>query len=65
VLIVFVSGAIEVAAESAGTGVGIVVRVVIGVLTAPISALAAAVLYFELRGSSASDAPDTAPIPPA
>jgi len=65
VLIVFVSGAIELAAESAGTGVGIVVRVVIGVLTAPISALAAAVLYFELRGASASDAPDIAPIPPA
>ena len=40
--------AIEIAAESAGTGAGIVVRVVLGVLTAPLSALAAAVLYFEL-----------------
>jgi hypothetical protein len=43
------TGAIEIAAESAGTGAGIVARVVLGVLTAPLSALAAAVLYFELR----------------
>ncbi len=43
-----VSLAIEIAAESAGTGAGIVARVVLGVLTAPLSALAAAVLYFEL-----------------
>ncbi len=50
ILVVVVSGVIEAAAESAGTGVGIVVRVIVGVLTAPISALAAAVLYFELRG---------------
>ena len=42
---------IEAVADSAGTGVGIVVRVIVGVLTAPLSALAAAVLYFELRGS--------------
>ncbi len=43
-----VSLAIEIAAESAGTGAGIVARVVLGVLTAPLSSLAAAVLYFEL-----------------
>jgi hypothetical protein len=43
-----VSLAIEIAAESAGTGAGIIARVVLGVLTAPLSALAAAVLYFEL-----------------
>ncbi len=52
ILVVVVSGVIEAAADSAGTGVGIVVRVIVGVLTAPISALAAAVLYFELRGRS-------------
>jgi hypothetical protein len=38
-------------AESAGSGAGLVVRVVVGVLAAPISALAAAVLYFELGGA--------------
>jgi len=43
---------IEGAAESAGSGAGIVVRVVVGVLTAPLAALAASVLYFELRGAS-------------
>jgi len=57
VLVVVVSGVIEAAAESAGTGVGIVVRVVIGVLTAPLSALAAAVLYFDLRRISTQGAP--------
>jgi hypothetical protein len=53
ILVAVVAGGIELAAESAGTGVGIVVRVIVGVLTAPISALAAAVLYFELRGATA------------
>jgi hypothetical protein len=48
VAVAIVAGAIEIAAESAGTGVGIVVRVIVGVLTAPLSALGAAVLYFEL-----------------
>lgn len=48
--VVIVSGLLDSAAESAGSAVGLVVRVVIGVLAAPISALAAAVLYFELRG---------------
>jgi hypothetical protein len=41
--------AIDASAESASTGVGIVVRVIVGVLVGPVSALAAAVLYFELR----------------
>ena len=31
-------------------GVGVVVRVIVQIFTAPISALAASVLYFELRG---------------
>jgi hypothetical protein len=48
---------IEGAAESAGSGAGIVVRVIVGVLTAPLSALAASVLYFELRGRHADAAP--------
>ncbi|MGO9487782.1 MAG: hypothetical protein ACLQBB_01995 [Solirubrobacteraceae bacterium] len=48
VAVAVLAASIEIAAESAGTGVGIVVRVVLGVLTAPLSALAAAVLYFEL-----------------
>lgn len=44
------SGLIDAAAANASSGVHIVVRVVVGILAAPISALAAAVLYFELRG---------------
>ena len=56
-------GILEIAADSAGTGVGLIVRVVVGVLTAPLSALAAAVLYFDLLRLSGS-APRT-PEPPA
>jgi hypothetical protein len=52
VLVALIAGAIDSAAESAGTGVGIVVHVIVGVLTTPISALAAAVLYFDLLGIS-------------
>jgi hypothetical protein len=54
ILIAIVAMIIESGADSAGTGVGIVVTVLIGVLAAPLSALAAAVLYFELRGASAA-----------
>jgi hypothetical protein len=50
VFVAAVSLLIVVAAQSAGSGVGIVVHVVVGVLTAPLPALAAAVLYFELGG---------------
>ncbi len=49
VLIEIVVAIVDAAAESASTGVGIVVRVILGVLVGPVSALAAAVLYFELR----------------
>lgn len=56
IVVAAVSLIIEGAAESAGSGVGIVVRVVVGVLTAPLTALAASVLYFELRGSAANGA---------
>jgi hypothetical protein len=47
------AGVLDLVAASAGTGVGIVVVVVVGVLTAPVSALASAVLYFRLRGGPA------------
>ena len=57
------AGGLDLAADSAGTGVGLVVRVVLGVLTAPFAALAAAVLYFELRGRAAG-APSTAEASP-
>ncbi len=56
ILVVVVGAAgniIDAVAASAGTGVGIVARVIVGVLSAPLSALAAAVLYFELRARSA------------
>jgi len=65
-----VSAVIEGVAGSAGTGVGIVVRVIVEIFTAPLSALAASVLYFELRGAAA-EPPDTSgsfqtgPFPPA
>jgi hypothetical protein len=51
VLVTVLSTAIELAADSAGAGAGIVVRVIIGVLTAPLYALGASVLYFDLRGA--------------
>jgi hypothetical protein len=47
--VAIVVGAIDAVSVEAGTAVAIVVRVVIGVLSAPIPALAAAMLYFELR----------------
>jgi hypothetical protein len=52
-----VAAIIEAIGDAGGTGVGIVVRVIVQILTAPISALAASVLYFELRG------PTTVPTP--
>jgi hypothetical protein len=55
-LIIVVGMALELLADALGTGAGIVVTVVIGVLTAPLSALAAAVLYFELRGQATAEA---------
>jgi hypothetical protein len=63
ILVVVISGVIEVAADSAGTGVGVVVRVIVGVLTAPLSSLAAAVLYFELRGARTGAGPAAEPDP--
>jgi hypothetical protein len=56
ILVVVLGAAVELAAESAGSGLGVVARVLIGVLTAPLSALAAAVLYFELRRANVGEA---------
>lgn len=61
ILVGIVGSGIEVAADAAGTAVGLVVRVVVGILTAPISALAAAVLYFDLRKAHAGAAPPEEP----
>lgn len=52
---VIVASALQIAANSAGSGVGIVVRVITGVLVAPLSALAASVLYFELRRAAGAE----------
>jgi hypothetical protein len=60
-LVLFVSSGIEIAADSAGTAAGLIARVIVGVLTGPFSALAAAVLYFELlRTKKAVAAPTEA-----
>jgi hypothetical protein len=61
VILVGVAAAIlDALGAAGGTAVGIVVRVVVGVLTAPLPALAEAVLYFELR-----DSPATATLAPS
>lgn len=74
ILVGVVSAGIEVGADAAGTAVGLVVTVIVGILTAPISALAAAVLYFDLRrahgGGLTIPEPDlpsfqSGPFPPA
>jgi hypothetical protein len=49
VLVGLVTSGIDLAANSAGTGLGLAVRVIMGIFTAPLAALAAAVLYFDLR----------------
>jgi hypothetical protein len=52
-----VAAVIEGIGNSGGTGVGIVVRVIVEILLAPLSALAASVLYFELRGPAVAPTP--------
>jgi hypothetical protein len=59
-----VAGIIEAIGESGGTGVGIVVRVIVQILIAPLTALAASVLYFELRGDKMSGPPEPDPSGP-
>lgn len=58
------SNLIDALAASADGAVHIVVRVVVGILAAPISALAAAVLYFDLRGSAERRADPLPAYPP-
>ncbi len=55
---------IEGVADSAGAGAGIVVRVIVGVLTAPLTALASSVMYFELRGRARESALEPDPSGP-
>ncbi len=65
ILLVIVAGAIELGAVAVSTAVGIVVTVVIGVLFTPISSLAAAVLYFDLRDAHAQAVrPEEPELPP-
>jgi hypothetical protein len=52
-----VSAIIEAIGDSGGTAVGVVVRVIVEIFTAPISALAASVLYFDLRGPTTTPTP--------
>ncbi len=61
ILVGLLASGIEVAGDAAGTAVGLVVRVIVGILTAPISALAAAVLYFDLLKAHASATPPEEP----
>jgi hypothetical protein len=68
--VVFViTGTLELAAEAANGSFGLGVRVVLGILTAPISALAMAVLYFQLLGGPSGEPVASAapggPTPPA
>lgn len=64
ILVGVLSFVIEAVAASGGTALGLVVRVIVGILTAPISALAASVLYFELRPSTTSTPPEPDPSGP-
>jgi hypothetical protein len=57
VLVGVLATVIDGAAASAGTGVGVVVRVVVGVLTAPLGSLASAVLYFDLLAAHGETRP--------
>jgi hypothetical protein len=61
ILVGVVAVALEAGGDAAGTAVGLVVRVIVGILTAPISALAAAVLYFDLRKAHAEATPPEEP----
>jgi hypothetical protein len=57
ILVALVSGAIEAVAGSGGAALGLIVQVIVGILAAPISALATAVLYFELGGAAKGGLP--------
>jgi hypothetical protein len=64
-LIIVVGMTLQFFADALSTGAGIVVTVIVGVLTAPLSALAAAVLYFELRGPRSAETAAPEPDVPA
>ena len=64
ILVGVVAAVLDGVAGLAGSGVGIVVRVIVGILTAPISSLAQAVLYFQLRGSTTPAQPEPDPSGP-
>lgn len=62
VLVGVLGGGLTVAAGLIGSGVGLVVRLIVSVLISPLASLAAAVLYFELGGVAAREMPaDTYP----
>lgn len=63
-LTLVVSG-IDVGAEASGAAAGLIVRVILGVLTAPLSALCLAVLYFELKGAREAPAQPLVAQPPS
>jgi hypothetical protein len=56
------AGLLEAVGDSAGTGAGIVVTVIVQVLTAPLAALAASVLYFELLHRAPAAPTESAPL---
>lgn len=64
ILVSALAVAVGIGAETAGRGAGLVARVVVGVLVAPISALAQAVLYFELRDGAATPEEPSLPSAP-
>jgi hypothetical protein len=53
-LVGLLASGVDLAANSVGTVLGLAIRVIMGIFTAPLAALAAAVLYFELRGASST-----------
>ena len=64
-LVIVIGTTLEFLAAALSTGAGIAVSVIVGVLTAPLSALAAAVLYFELRGPRSAETAIANPDAPA
>jgi len=57
ILVVLLASIVEAVGDSASTAAGIIVRVIVGILTAPLAALAASVLYFELQGPATPEPP--------
>jgi hypothetical protein len=60
-LVGLLASGIDIAANTAGADVGLIVRMVVGIFTAPLGALAGAVLYVDLRRIS-SEGSVTSPI---